>query len=84
MCRAAVSVAANIAEGHGRAHRKEFLNFLSIARGSLREVETYLTISVMLEFIGAHETATAKGKADEVSRMLTVLRCRLQSPVSRL
>ena len=75
--RAAMSVAANIAEGHGRVHRGAFLNHLSIARGSLKEVETYLEAGRMLHFASVEDLQTATHLADEISRMLTVLRRRL-------
>lgn len=49
--RAAVSIAANIAEGIGRNYKKDTIQFLHIARGSLYEVETLLNIAVMVEII---------------------------------
>ncbi len=49
--RAVVSIAANIAEGRARQHTKEFLQHLSIAYGSLAELETLLQIAERLEYI---------------------------------
>lgn len=49
--RAAVSVPSNIAEGHTRVHKKEFLNHLSIAQASLAELETQLEIARRLGYI---------------------------------
>ncbi len=46
--RAAVSVPSNIAEGAARTSKKEFLHFLSVARGSLSEIDTQLTIAKRL------------------------------------
>ncbi|OIO68688.1 MAG: four helix bundle protein [Zetaproteobacteria bacterium CG1_02_53_45] len=51
MQRAAVSIPSNIAEGAARTGDKEFLQFLSIARGSLSELETQVMISKELGYI---------------------------------
>ncbi|HOW19678.1 MAG TPA: four helix bundle protein, partial [Phycisphaerae bacterium] len=46
--RASVSIPSNIAEGYGRSHRGDYLHHLSMARGSLMELEIQLTIAVRL------------------------------------
>src|SRR5438093_12794483 len=53
--RAVVSVPANIAEGQGRNHTREFINHLSIAYDSLMEVETHLHIAARLVYIAQSE-----------------------------
>lgn len=71
--RAAVSVPANIAEGHGRLRRGDFLHHLSIARGSLSEVETHLEIAVRLGYLQQEQTQGASDTIQHVGRLLNGL-----------
>ena len=68
--RAATSVALNLAEGRSRAGTKEFLNFLSIALGSLAETETLLMLSQRLGYLSDQETNSLMSRAEEIGRML--------------
>ena len=76
--RAASSIPANIAEGHSRAHTKEYLNHLSIAKGSLAEVETHLILSRDMELLGEADLQKCLALADEIGRMLVALRTSLE------
>ena len=71
--RATVSIASNIAEGHGRTHRGDFLHHLSIARGSVMEVETLLIAAERLEFAPLSACRECRDLAHEVGRMLTAM-----------
>jgi four helix bundle protein len=71
--RAAVSIPANIAEGQGRNHTKEFINHLSIAYGSLMEVETHLQIGEKLNYIDGTVLRELLVQTNEIGRMLNGL-----------
>ena len=73
MRRAVVSIPSNIAEGQGRNSDKEFINFLSIARGSLWELETQLELCLRIGYLGANQTSKASSLTTEVSKMLNAL-----------
>jgi four helix bundle protein len=80
LLRAAASVPANIAEGRMRGSRKEFAQFISIARGSLAETETLLLLAVHAELLRHEAVTDALALADQLGRQLNVLRRRLISP----
>ncbi len=75
--RAAVSVPANIAEGHGREHIGDYLRHLSIASGSLMELETHMLIITRL-YIPMDEVKCALDMVSEVDRMLSGLTKKLK------
>ncbi len=75
--RASVSVASNIAEGNVRHTRREYRHFISVARGSIAEVETQLMIADRLRHVESSDLAVASDLANQVARMLNRLHARL-------
>lgn len=80
--RAAVPVPANIAEGHGRLGRKEFLHHLSIASGSVQEAETHLSIAKRLGHANEPTCEALMRQTAEVGRLLTGPIRSLQAPAN--
>lgn len=78
LTRAAASVPANIAEGHARSTARDYGHFLSIAKGSLMETETFLMLAVRLGYLQEESSAPALRLVTEISKMLTSLRSRLR------
>ena len=72
--RAAVSVPSNIAEGSGRNSKKEFHQFLNLARGSLLELETQVEIARNLGYLSEERCTKLLKKTNEIGRMLNGLR----------
>ena len=70
ICRAAVSMMNNIAEGFERHTNKEFINFLYIAKGSAGEVRSMLSLATKLNYLEEGESKRLVGKAIEVSRLI--------------
>jgi four helix bundle protein len=70
LARSAVSVPANIAEGHGRRHLGDYLRHLSIANGSLMEMETHVMIASRLGYLSGQEVRRILMATAEVGRML--------------
>jgi len=68
--RAAVSIPSNLAEGVVRQTKKEFLNFLHIAKGSLSELDTQLEIARRLEYLDQARWEALDERLEQIDRML--------------
>ena len=75
--RACVSVPSNIAEGYGRRYRGDYVRHLYIANGSLKELETEITLAERLGYLPTTLTTDALVLADRLGRMLAALTRRL-------
>jgi four helix bundle protein len=69
MRRAAVSIPSNIAEGHARLSIAEFQRFISIAMGSIAELETQMILSTDLAFLTGEVSQVALVQLDEIGKM---------------
>src|SRR6266404_1530372 len=71
--RAGVSVPSNVAEGYGRGSRKEYVQFLCISQGSLKELETQVIIAQRLNYGSKTAGDDLLESSEEVGRMLGAL-----------
>ncbi len=71
--RSAASVAANIAEGHGRNSRGEYIQFLRVAQGSLKELETHLILAARVGLISDGLIAQLLSQSEGLGKMLRAL-----------
>lgn len=81
--RASASIAANIAEGHGRETTASFTHFLKTAQGSLKEVETHLTLATRVTLASPDNVAALIAQCDGIGRMLRALMRSLQKRIER-
>ena len=80
--RAVSSIPLNIAEGHARSSTREFLHSLSIAAGSLAEVETQLILAARLNYLEQARLDELLLKSDEIGKMIRGLRKSLQARIN--
>jgi four helix bundle protein len=73
MCRAAVSICSNIAEGDERGSNKDSVRFLYIAKGSLAELRTQLEIAEEVGYLEANRVAQIERDCAEIGKMLGAL-----------
>ncbi len=70
MRRAVISIAANIAEGHGRNGKKEFSHFLGISQGSASELDTLIDAAIRLNYVPEANGAEVAQNLWDVRRLL--------------
>ncbi|MEP9390397.1 four helix bundle protein [Mesorhizobium sp. KR9-304] len=80
--RSAASIGANIAEGYGREHRGSFIQFLRIAQGSLKELETHVILSGRVELMAEEDMQKLLSQSDDLGRMLHAMIRSLQQKSS--
>ncbi len=68
--RCAASIPANIAEGFGRAQRRSFIQFLRVAQGSLKELETHAQLSFRVGLLTSAHLAALMGKCETLGKRL--------------
>jgi four helix bundle protein len=68
--RSASSIAANIAEGHGREQTRTFIQYLRMAQGSLKELETHLLLSERVRLVAGTELSTILLNCEALGKML--------------
>lgn len=68
--RCAVSVPSNIAEGFGRENRGSFTQFLRIAQGSPKELETQMLLASRIRYLGETDLKSVMDRAEEVGKMI--------------
>jgi len=73
MRRASISVPSNIAEGAARQTKREFINYLHMAQGSLSELDTQLVIASRLEYVPTETYEEIGGRIETISKMITGL-----------
>ncbi|GIW56878.1 MAG: four helix bundle protein [Nitrospiraceae bacterium] len=71
--RSAVSVPANIAEGYGRENRGEYIQFLRISQGSLKELETHLLLACRVGLVLQEAVQPLLEQSDKLGRILRAL-----------
>jgi four helix bundle protein len=76
--RASVSVPSNIAEGYYRNSAKDYAHFLSIARGSLMEIETQLDLACRFSYFSMERFETLAQEIGEIDRMISALQSKLR------
>ncbi len=77
MRRAAVSIPSNIAEGYGRSSKKDYANFLTMARGSAYEVETQILLCNRINLLSTSQVAPALQILTEITRMVNAMLAKL-------
>ena len=77
--RAAVSILSNIAEGFERGGDKEFVHFLTVAKGSVGEIRSHLYVALDQQYLSQTQFESLHDQAVEISRLLTGLMTYLQT-----